>query len=279
MSKVAGVSPTTVVKNGAITIEELAEQVQKTREEHGELLEEYHKIWYNASFTWPYTHFLGIGLMKCPNDLWMYQQIMTRLRPINIVETGTYHGGSALWFAFLQDMLRIDDGQVFTVDYEAYDLEPIVRHPRISYLHGNSVDEKLVAGIAEELINGPTLVILDSDHSSEHVRRELELYAPLCKVGDWLVVEDTNIGWTDGVEHRPVFNDELAPMCACGVEWPYDSPNKCPADRGDLGARGGLQNYLEAHPGEWRQDILSERYLLTMNPGGWLQRVGECQHG
>lgn len=282
-TKVAGVKPATVVHNGAITVEELAAQIQQTREMHGEMLQKYHEVWYNASFTWPYTHFLGVGLMKCPNDLWMYQQIMSRLRPVNIIETGTYHGGSALWFAFLQDMLGIKNGCVLTVDYEAYDLDPVVRHPRITYLHGNSVDAALVTAIKGEMQDGPTLVCLDSDHSAEHVRRELKLYAPLCKVGDWLVVEDTNIGWGDGTKHLIEVGERWA-RCSCGAKWPATTETslnqfKCPQDKSDRGARGGLQDYMDAHPNEWRQDVLSERYLLTMNPGGWLQRMAECTHG
>jgi cephalosporin hydroxylase len=122
----------------------------------------------------------------------------------------------------------------------------------------------------------------------------LELYAPLCKVGDWLVVEDTNIGWTDGKEHTVTFKGDLG-KCTCGAQFmsflddakdtvhPYLwkqatarlTKVKCPHDKNDMGARGGLIEYMDKHPGEWRQDILSERYLLTMNPGGWLQRVGE----
>lgn len=275
-----GVEPLTrVAEGGEISIEALADRVKKTREAHGELLQKYHEVWYNCEHTWVYTHFLGIGMMKCPNDLWMYQQIMTILRPVNIIETGTYQGGSALWFAMLMDMLRIDGGQIFTLDYEAYDLDPIVRHPRISYLHGNSVDEELIAEIEGAMLPGPTLICLDSDHSTEHVHRELELYAPLCQVGDWLVVEDTNIGWSDGVKHAKEYNPGLLRCeCTCGAHWPQDSA-KCPNDKSNEGARGGLQQYLEEHPNEWQQDVLSERYLLTMNPGGWLRRVGECNHG
>lgn len=227
---------TRVSKADPVTVEEMAGRVVKTREEHGDLLQQFHKVWYEAPHTWHYTHFLGVGMMKCPTDIWMYQQMLTELRPVAVVETGTYKGASAAWFAFTMDMLQINEGIVITVDIDDY---RECGHPRITFLGGDSTDPALVESIIEVLPeDGPRLVVLDSDHSAEHVYQELCLYAPLVRVGDWLVVEDTNISWP-----------------------------------GEEGARGGLQRYVLEHQGEFVQDVLSERYLLTMNPGGWLQRV------
>lgn len=236
--------PLTVVEiDQSVTTEEMEGRVLATRRDHAETLQRYHEVWYNAPHTWHYLHFMGVGMMKCPNDLWMYQTLVFRHRPRTIIETGTYQGASALWLAYLQDMAGIEGGKVFTVDFED---RRQCSHPRITFLGGDSADPALVAALAEQ-VEGPLLVSLDSDHSAEHVLAELELYAPLCAVGDWLVVEDTNIAW-DG-------------EAGAG---------------GDRGARGGLEDYLKKHPGEWRQDILAERWLLSMNPGGWLQRMAPC---
>ena len=244
-AKTPNVEPLTVVDEYAETsFAELIQRIEKTRADHSELLQKYHEVWYNAPHTWHYTHFLGVGLMKCPNDLWIYQALMSDIRPNVVIETGTYSGGSALWFAFLMEMLGIK-GKVYTVDYED---RRRCDHPRIMFLGGDSRDPAIRDAIVEDMgeRTGHLLVSLDADHSADHVYRELNLYAPLCKVGDRLVVEDTNIGWL--------------------------------GEHGDRGARGGVEDYLKEHPGEWQQDILCERYLLTMNPGGWLVRVGECSH-
>lgn len=238
--------PLTVVETGVTSIAEMEARVIETRQRHGDVLQRYHEIWYNAPHTWQYTHFLGVGMMKCPNDLWAYQDIITSLRPKTIIETGTYAGGSALFYAFLMDMLRIDGGHIYSIDIADYRQ---CDHPRVTFLGGSSVDPVLAASVIEQ-IQYPLLVTLDSDHSEAHVRAELDLYAPHCRVGDRLVVEDTNIGWGD----------------------PGDA-------RGDRGARGGLETFLLAHEGEFRQDLLCERHLLTMNPGGWLERVAPCTHG
>jgi cephalosporin hydroxylase len=256
--------PLTVVDDEtACPTEVLIERIKQSREQNADLLQRYHDLWYSSGHTWHYTHFLGVGMMKCPNDIWMYQDLMTKLCPQVVIETGTYQGGSALWFAFLMDMLRIKDGKVLTVDIHDYRKTWLVEHPRITYIEGNSADPAIrdliseKSGVWQSDLAGPpsintrtfsTLVVLDSDHSAEHVYNELTLYAPMLRVGDWLVVEDTNIGWTDN------------------------------NGGGDRGARGGVQDYMDQHPGEFTQDLLSERYLLTMNPGGWMQRVKEHGH-
>lgn len=254
-----------------VTLQEMAERVEKTRREHGELLQRYHEVWYNAPHTWHYTHFLGIGMMKSPNDLWMYQALMNDYRFETVIETGTYKGGSALWFAFLMDILQIPNGRVYTIDIED---RARISHPRITFIDDDSTSKELATWLGAQLRGGPLLVSLDADHSAAHVRKELDLYAPLCKKGDWLVVEDTNIAWV-GDEHRvtQTFDqDPVAYHCSCGATY---NGARCPNDHSDRGARGGLEDFLRANPGQWRQDMLCERYLLTMHPGGWLQKVGD----
>jgi cephalosporin hydroxylase len=299
-----GPKPLTIVPpQQAVTLDEMAGRVIATREKFGPILQEFHKVWYECGHTWPYTHFLGVGLMKCPFDLWIYQALMTEHRPQVVIETGTYQGGSALWFAMLMDMLSID-GHVYTIDIDDH---RSCNHPRITFLAGDSRDPKVLEAIEEDIrtrglapLDGGVeklspdsyktftsgrearrLVCLDADHSAAHVYAEMNLYAPGCRVGDWLIVEDTNIGWGD--EHGITVNVGANPLEACCSCSPDDvfivheavERIRCPKDDGlgDAGARGGVEKYLREHEGEFRQDVLCERYLLSMNPGGWLQRV------
>ncbi len=225
----------TFVEQGVTTTAAIEDALLKTREQHGETLQKYHEIWYQAgSHTWSYTQFLGVGIMKPPSDLWAYQDIMYQLRPRTVIETGTYAGGSALWLACLSDMLDLDCN-IYTIDIENYRK---CEHPKISFIIHDSTDPGLAADLAK-VVEYPLLVILDSDHSAEHVYKEMCLYAPLVDVGGRLVCEDTCISW----------------------------PEK------DRGAAGGLTDYLTEHPHEWRQDLMPERWLMTFSPGGWLERI------
>ena len=89
------------------------------------------------------THWMGVPALKCPLDLWVYQELLFRLRPGLIVETGTRHGGTALYLAHLCDLLG--RGRVASVDIEAL---PRPQHPRIRYIKGSSTDPGIVGAVA-----------------------------------------------------------------------------------------------------------------------------------
>lgn len=230
---------TSMMPVATMTHEEFVAEIRTAQERHRELLQKYHELWYTSHFTLVWTGFLGVPLIKCPNDLWSYQELINEFRFKTIIETGTYCGGSALWFAFIMDALGIEGGKIFTIDIED---KRKCSHPRITFLTGDSRSVKLAAALAEQVTH-PLLVTLDADHGEDHVYRELCLYAPMTNVGDWIVVEDTNVSWP-----------------------------------GEEGARGGCAKYLREHPGEFEQSPIPERFLLTMHPGGWLQRVHACEH-
>lgn len=123
--------------------------------------------------------------MKLPADLWNYQEIIYEREIDYVLETGTFAGGSALWFA---DTLAKRGGKkAFSIDIESV---PKIKHPFLELIEASSTDEATLDGVFAE-IDGPLLVVLDSDHSAEHVYNELNAIVPRMKAGDYLVVEDT----------------------------------------------------------------------------------------
>ncbi len=131
----------------------------------------------------------GALIIKFPNDLALYQQAIWDNKPDWIIETGTWFGGSACFFG---DMLMLNGGKgVITID-KSYRHQP--PHPFVDYVKGSSVDLPLFRRIRSRVKGrGSVMVVLDSDHSTEHVARELELYQQLVTVGQYMVVEDC---WT-----------------------------------------------------------------------------------
>jgi cephalosporin hydroxylase len=193
---------------------------------------------YAESGVWWHTHWLGTKASKCPFDLWMYQEILSRTRPDVIIETGTLFGGSALYLASMCDLLG--NGRVITIDIEEREDRP--RHPRILYLTGSSVAPEIVAQVKDEIADtNRVMVILDSDHHDDHVLRELEIYGPLVTEDCYLIVEDTPSG-------------ELFPEL-----W-------------GAGPSAAIEEYMRTNS-SFVVDRDCEKFILTFNPGGYLKRI------
>ena len=135
-----------------------------------ELREAFYKE-YGKSGVWLATFWLGRHVYKCPTDLWIYQELLHVTRPDLIIETGTFSGGSALFLASMCDLL--DEGRIITIDIEPQPDLP--EHPRIKYLKGSSVAPEILEQVrAEASAADGVMVILDSDHSRDHVRGRAE---------------------------------------------------------------------------------------------------------
>lgn len=145
---------------------------------------------YNYSYVSQRTYWLGLAALKCPLDLWIYQEIIWETRPQVIIETGSKWGGSALFFASIYDL--IGEGKVVTIDV-ADDASRTLLHPRITTIVGNSVSDNVIGQVRRIVGNQTAMVSLDSDHSKDHVLREMELYSEFVSPGNYLVVEDTEL--------------------------------------------------------------------------------------
>jgi cephalosporin hydroxylase len=207
-----------------------------------EVASDFNKLFYFlGNQTWHNTRWMGVVLYKFPTDLWVYQEIVHETRPTLIIETGTAHGGSALYFAHLG--LVLGGIRVVTVDIDntKRDAE-LPRHEAITYITGSSIDPSIVAAVRSQIRpDDRVMVVLDSDHSEAHVRAELDIYAPLVSGGCYLIVEDTN------VNGHPVF--------------PEHGPGPLEA----------VNAFLPTHP-EFDVDLTRGKYLLSANPSGYLRR-------
>lgn len=157
--------------------------------------------WFIASSHYEYSyHFkwLGRPIIQYPQDILAMQEIIWDCRPDLIIETGIARGGSLIFYASLLELMGAD-GQVLGIDIDIreHNRIEIEIHPlfkRITMMQGSSVDERIVKKACEFSRNSHSvLVVLDSNHTHEHVLRELNLYSPLVTKGSYLVVFDTII--------------------------------------------------------------------------------------
>lgn len=188
-----------VKENKSPEMEEFFSQVVYDKEKYdgyAKIIKDFSALYYEQSRqTWGNTRWRGVPVLKAPTDLWIYQELVEQLRPDLIIETGTCYGGSAL---FLRDMLDtiFKSGHVMSIDITHEHVASKAKAEGITYITGSSVAEATIAQV-KQYINYAyvqrTIVMLDSDHSKDHVLKELALYAPLVTVGGVLIVEDTNV--------------------------------------------------------------------------------------
>ncbi len=205
------------------------------------IVREFHKLYYYAAHrTWKNnTFWLNVPTAKCPLDLWIYQEIIFETKPDIIVETGTAGGGSALFLSSICDLINC--GQIITIDVNELPDQP--QHKRIKYLIGSSTSEEIVEEVRSLIKpSDRVMVILDSDHSAEHVLREMNIYGGFVTNGSYLIVEDTN------VNGHPVFRLHGA------------------------GPMEAVEQFVKAQT-DFIVDRQREKFFMTFNPKGYLRRV------
>lgn len=207
---------------------------------------------YVYSFTW-----LGRPIIQLPDDMFRLQEIFYRLQPDVILETGVAHGGSLVFYAGL--CKAMGKGRVIGVDIEIrpHNRKAIEAHrlfPFITLIEGDSAAPDTVARVRAQIARGETvLVLLDSCHTKDHVRRELEAYAPLVTPGAFIVAMDGIMG-------------QLAGAPRTQPDWTWNNPSEaarefCAAHR----------EFEIVEPAFWfNEGAITER--VTYWPGAFVQR-------
>lgn len=201
---------------------------------------QFHKLYYHSpARPWLNTHWLGIPVLKCPLDVWIYQEIIHEIKPDVIIECGTYKGGSALFFAALCEFIK--HGRVITIDIQEDAQRP--KHERITYLLGSTIASEIVAQVRALIKpNETVMVVLDSDHSMPYVLQEMKTYSTFVTSGSYLIVEDTSIN-----------GHPVAPQYGPG---PMEA----------------VQVFLQEN-NSFVVDKTREKFFMSFNPNGYLKKV------
>ena len=196
--------------------------------------------------------FWGVPTWQNPCDLWVFQEILNEVRPDLVIETGTAHGGSTLYLAWVLDMMGLDDSRILTIDVEPQ-VEQASQHPlwqeKVQVMVADSVADETLDQVRALCEGKRVLVTLDSLHGDRHVIKELERYASLVSPGSYLIVQDT------AIDRHPEWIDRFAR---------YDGSEAGPA--------AAIERWLPEHP-EFEVDKNREKFLFTFHPGGWLRRL------
>lgn len=209
---------------------------------------------YQYTFSW-----MGRPVIQLPEDMLRMQEVIFRVQPDVIIETGVAHGGSLVYYASL--CKAIGKGRVVGVDIEIrpHNRQAIEAHPLaglITLIEGSSIDAGIVAQVRALVQPGQTtLVILDSNHTYAHVRAELLAYADLVSTGSYIVA-------TDGIMH------DLADVPRGQPEWTQDNPSRAACDF----AQAQPQFVIEQPQWPFNESALQAN--ITHWPGAWLRRVG-----
>jgi len=151
------------------------------------------KYKYTYNFKW-----LGRPIIQFPQDVIAMQEIIWQVKPDLIIETGIAHGGSLIFHASMLELIG-GDGQVLGIDidireHNRVEIEKHTMFKRITMIEGSSIDDNIIRKVYDSAKDKKQiLVVLDSNHTHNHVLKELELYSKLVTKGSYLVVLDTII--------------------------------------------------------------------------------------
>ncbi len=204
---------------------------------------------YSYNFSW-----LGIPIIQFPQDMIALQEIIWNVKPDLIIETGVAHGGSLVLSASILELIG-NDGLVVGIDIDIrqHNREAIENHPmfkRIKLLEGSSVSDEILQKVTEiAKSRNNILVILDSNHTHDHVSEELKKYSPFVSTDSYCIVFDTVI-----------------------EDMPEDSFPDRPWGKGN-NAKTAVWEFLKENENFIIDKEIENKLLITVAPDGYLKRI------
>lgn len=222
-----------------------------------EFINQFHKH-YDESRIWLKNTFMGISMYKLPFDAFVIAELIYKVKPWFIIETGTAKGGSASFYAAMMELMGC--GMVYSIDINIDKCEidgEFEWSDRVCLIQGDSTEQKVIDELEHQIaleflppntsidvfkhpIRG--MVILDSWHTKSHVLKEMEIYKKYVGIGSYMIVEDTH------VNGHP-------------IKWEWGE-----------GPYEAVQEYLECYD-DFVVDWECEKHLMTFNPSGYLKKI------
>ncbi len=200
---------------------------------------------YIYSFTW-----LGRPIIQLPEDMFRIQEVIYKVKPDVIIETGVAHGGSLVFYASL--CKAIGKGKVISVDVEIrlHNRKAIEEHELFglaTLIEGSSIDNAIVDKVRALVKPGEQcLVVLDSKHTRDHVLAELNAYSGLVAVGSYIIVQD---GWKEWLVGAP----------RTEPDWGWNNP------------KAAIEEFVKTH-----DDFVVDEPVFAFNEGQITDRVTAC---
>lgn len=213
---------------------------------------------YIYNFTWE-----GIPIIKFPSDLIVFQEIIQKVKPDLIIETGVAHGGSLVFYASMQ---RIYSNKARTIgveiDFRKHNKEnckKLFQKYKIEVINKSSVDGEVKKILKNKIRKfKKVLVFLDSDHSHNHVLAELNMYSEFVSKNSYLICTDTII--------------DFMPKGFFLKDWQKGRNSQRNFDKGDS-PYTALKVFLKNNKNFVIEDKYHAKSMVTENPFGFLKRV------
>lgn len=218
----------------------------------------FHKEIVKANYAYNF-FWLDMPILQAPQDLQALQEIIWKVKPDLIIETGIAYGGSIIFSASILSLLevcgKIEKGNVIGIDIDIrpHNKEAILAHPlskKITMFEGSSIDDGIIARVREfAKAKERVLVCLDSNHTHEHVLAELRAYAPLVTIGSYCIVGDT------GIEDLPEGTTS---------DRPWGKGNN---------PKTAVWEFLKENSNFEIDKTIESKLIITGSPDGYLKRV------
>lgn len=210
---------------------------------------------YSYTFSW-----MGRPIIQLPEDVIRIQEVIYKIKPDVIVETGVAHGGSLIFYASL--CKAMGKGRIIGIDIKirAHNRSAIEKHELSSFITlvmGDSTSSEVLEKVKQSISPGEiVLVILDSCHTKQHVLEELEVYHKLVTPGSYIVATDAIM--------KDLYN-----VPSGNPEWVWDNPQAAVVEF----VKKHPEFELKQPPWPFNESGLGQR--VTYWPGAWLRRKQE----